>query len=127
VEWEQEWEEDFKGDEMRILIPVLEDEGLESEISPHFGHCDFFALFDTETKRLEILENALDHSNPMLTPVDQIMKYKPDMVYSLGIGQRAIMLFGEKGVKLKTGSFINVKDVLDNLDNLEDLEQGCMH
>lgn len=112
---------------MRILIPVLEDEGLESEVSPHFGHCGFFALFDTKTKKLEVVENKLNHTNPALTPVDQIMKYKPDTVYALGMGQRAIMLFGEEGVKLKTGSFTVVKDVLDNLNNLEDLEQGCMH
>jgi predicted Fe-Mo cluster-binding NifX family protein len=112
---------------IRILIPALEDKGLESSVSPHFGHCPFFALFDTETNRLKMVENVLDHGNPMLTPVDQIMKYKPDIVYALGMGQRAIMLFGEKGIKLKTGNLTIVRAVLDNLDNLEDLEHGCMH
>jgi len=112
---------------MRILIAVEEDNGLNSKLSNHFGHCPYFAIFDTKTKKLKIIENELDHSNSKLTPVDQIMAYKPDVVFSLGMGQKAIHLFEEKGVKLKTGDLKIVKEIIENFDDLEDLDKGCNH
>jgi len=112
---------------MRILVPVLENESFDSKVSEHFGHAPFFALFDTESKRLEIVENTLNHSDPNLTPADQTMVYNPEMVYVLGIGKKAIDLFKEKGVKLKTGRFKTVKEVVENLEQLEDLGKSCGH
>ena len=62
---------------MKLLIPVMNDKGEDSIVSDHFGHAPFFSLFDSETKKLIIFENVLDHSDPKLTPVDQLMKYSP--------------------------------------------------
>jgi predicted Fe-Mo cluster-binding NifX family protein len=112
---------------MRILIPILENRGKDSEISLHFGHAPFFAIFDSEKKMLGIFRNDIDHSNPELTPVDQLAKYKIDVVYVKDIGQRAIMLFNQKNIQLKTGNFKTVKEVVNNLDKLEELEGGCSH
>lgn len=112
---------------MRLLIPIDESKGIESGLSSHFGHCPFFAIYETETKKVEIVRNELDHSDPSLTPVDQIMKFKPDIVFSLGMGQRAINLFKQTNVMLKTGNLKTVKEVIDNIDNLNDLESACLH
>ena len=51
----------------------------------------------------------------------------PDIVFTLGIGQRAIKLFNEKGVKLRTGDYKIVNDVIENIDNLKKLDSGCSH
>ena len=112
---------------MKMLIPLMENKGKESMVSEHFGHAPFFALFDTETKKLEIFENRIDHSNPSLTPVDQLMKYSPDMVYVKDIGQRAIRLFKEKDIALKTGDSKTVKDAIENIEKTTDVERGCEH
>lgn len=112
---------------MRILIPVLEDKGNDSEVSLHFGHAPYFAVFDSDKKELKIIKNNIDHSNPALTPVDQLMVHKLDLIYVSDIGQRAINLFKEKGIELKTGEFKTVKEVIENIDNLENLTQGCGH
>ena len=120
--------QEIKKDKERIFFPLLDDNGMESEISSHFGHAPFFGLYDTETKKLEIIENNLDHADPSKSPVDQIVEaVNPTTVYAQGIGGRAIGLFAEKGVKLKTGPYQIVKEVIDNLDKLEDLTEGCGH
>ncbi len=111
---------------MKLLIPVLEDKKFESEISEHFGQASLFALFNSKTKELKIVKQIIDHSSN-LTPVDQITVLGFDAVYVLGIGGRAIKLFREKGIKLKTGKFRTVKEVVENLDKLKELKEGCGH
>jgi len=110
---------------MRLLIAIDENNGINSKLSLHFGYCDYFAIYETNTKEFEIVKNNLDHSNQNMTPVDQVMKFKPDIVFSLGIGQRAIKLFNEKNVKIKTGNYKILKEVIENVDNLKELNMSC--
>ena len=112
----------------RIFFPLLDNKGMESEISGHFGHAPFFGIYDTGTKKLEIIENKLEHTDPNKSPVDQIVEIaNPTTVFAQGIGGRAIGLFQEKGVCLKTGPYNTVKEAIDNIDKLEDLTQSCGH
>jgi len=112
---------------MKLLIAIDEDNGVDSKLSEHFGHCPYFAIYETNTKKLEIIKNKIDHSNPNLTPVDQLIKFNPNTVFSLGIGQRAIKLFNEKKVKLRTGNYKTVKEVIENIENLKELKSECDH
>ena len=112
---------------MKILIAINENNGADSKLSEHFGHCPYFAIYELEAENLEIVDNKLDHSNQNLTPVDQIMKFNPDIVFTLGIGGRAVKLFNEKGVKLKTGNYQTVKEVIENIDNVKEMDAGCGH
>jgi len=112
---------------MNLLIAVDEDKGFNSKLSEHFGHCPYFVIYETKTKEIIIIKNKLEHSNSNMTPVDQFMKFNPDIVFSLGIGQRAIKLFNEKRVKLRTGNYKTVKEVIKNIDNLKELNLNCNH
>ena len=98
---------------------------MDSKLSEHFGHCPYFVIYETGTKNFEVVENKLEHLNSDMTPVEQIMKFEPDVVFTLGIGQRAIKLFSEKGVKLKTGDYKVVREVIENINSLEELNSGC--
>ncbi len=110
---------------MRLLIAINNNKGKKSELSKHFGRCKYFAIYETKTETLEIVENKLDHANTQLTPVDQTMIYSPDTIVALGIGSKAIKLFKEKNVNLKTGKYKTVGEVIENIDNLENLNQEC--
>jgi len=110
---------------MKILIALNENKGENSKLSEHFGHCPYFAIYDTDTKDLEIFENKLEHSNSNITPVDQIIKFQPDIVFTLGMGKKAIELFNEKKIKIKTGNYKILKEVIDNFKNLEKLNEEC--
>lgn len=112
---------------MKLLIPVNEDKGMDSTLSEHFGHAEVFAMYNTETKALSFVANDLNHHNAATTPVDQIMVHGPEAVFSLGIGRRAIDLFNERDVPLKTGPYKTVKEVVDNIDSLQVLAGSCSH
>ena len=112
---------------MKLLIALNNNNGVYSKLSEHFGHCLYFVVYETDTKDLKFVENIIDHSNASLTPVDQIMKFNPDAVFSLGIGKRAISLFADKNISIKTGKFKTLKEVLENVDTLENLSEGCDH
>jgi len=112
---------------MKILIPINENKGIESKLSGHFGHCPYFGIYETESQNIEVVKNNLDHSNEKLTPIDQIMKFHADIVFSKGIGERAIKLFSQTNMKLKTGDFETLGEVIKNIENLKDLRSGCGH
>ena len=112
----------------KIFIPLLNNNGEDSEISLHFGHAPYFGLYNAGTKELIIKENKLDHSDAQKSPVEQIIESaNPDIVFARDIGQRAIMLFQEKNIKLKTGHYKTIKELIENVENLEDLKNGCGH
>jgi len=55
------------------------------------------------------------------------MKFNPDIVFTLGIGGRAIELFNKQDIILKTGKYKIVREVIENSNNLKDLDSGCGH
>ena len=112
---------------MKLLIALNENNGENSKLSEHFGYCGYFAIFDSGIKKFEIVKNKIEHANINLTPVEQVMKFNPDAVFTLGIGRRAIKLFGEKEIKIKTGNFEILKQVIENFETLKELNNGCGH
>jgi predicted Fe-Mo cluster-binding NifX family protein len=52
------------------------------------------------------------------------MKHNPNIVFSKGIGQKAINLFKEKGIEIKTGNFSNLKELIENIKNLQNIKNG---
>jgi predicted Fe-Mo cluster-binding NifX family protein len=112
----------------RVYFPLLDDNGMQSKISEHFGHAPFFGLYDLETKKLTITGNTLDHSNPNKSPIDQIVDaVNPTIIFAQGIGGRAVKIIKEKGLGLKTGNYSTVQEVIDNFDKLSDQTKDCGH
>jgi predicted Fe-Mo cluster-binding NifX family protein len=110
---------------MRILIPVLENRGGESKVSPHFGRAPYFALYDSETDKLEIIENKSEHFGGMGRPAENMLRYKPNVVFALGMGPRAVDLLKSNNIKIETGDYDTVDDIIANKDKLKELEKAC--
>jgi len=64
--------------------------------------CKYFAIYDTENMKLE---NINYHTNKDFNIANEILKYNPNLIFSLGIGQKAINFFKEKNIILKTGDY----------------------
>lgn len=45
---------------MKIAIAASENH-LKSQVDPHFGRCDWYCIFDTQTKKAEFIENTARH------------------------------------------------------------------
>jgi predicted Fe-Mo cluster-binding NifX family protein len=110
-----------------MLIALDENKGLDSTLSKHFGHCSFFATYDFDSKGIEYVSNTIDHKNSFLSPVDQVLKHNIDVVFTLGVGKKAIDLFSEKNIQIKTGKYTKLYEVIENINRLEDLSEGCNH
>jgi len=86
---------------MRIAIPLAGE-----KLSMHFGHCDYFALIDTDpagrtiTGRKDV--QAPPHQ-PGLLPV-WLAEQNADVIIAGGMGQRAQGLFAEHGIKVVIGA-----------------------
>ena len=110
---------------MIIAIPITDNLGKDSHVSGHLGHAPYFAIYDLETREVKIIPTG-EHGIGC-TPVEKISEYKPDMIYLLDIGTRAMHLLKQMGIKMKTGSFRTVKEVMENPDKLKDLDESCGH
>ena len=112
----------------KIFFPLLEDKGIDSRISEHFGHAPFFGLYDVKNDELKIIKNNLNHSDPNKSPIDQIEEaVNPTTIFAKGIGGRAINIIRSKGLGLKTGDFNTVKEAIENIDNMVTQESSCGH
>ena len=86
---------------MRYAIPVS-----GSVLSPHFGHCEYFALIDVDERNNDILKKQLVSSpahQPGLLPqwlADQGVSF----VIAGGMGSRAQNLFAQSGIKVIVGA-----------------------
>lgn len=112
---------------MRIIMPILEKNGEKSRISEHFGQAKYFALYDSKAKKIELIDRTSEHIEGACTPVGEMMKHKPDTIFVLGMGVRAVDMFKMQGINVKSGNFKTVGEVIKNLDKLEEFAGACMH
>ena len=64
---------------MRICIPTEDDRAMDARVYDHFGSAPFFALADTESGDIEMLDNAKGrHRHGNCEPIDHIDADHPD-------------------------------------------------
>ena len=92
---------------MRIAIPLA-----GGKLSPHFGHCEGFALFDvdpTEKKILRREEIVAPPHEPGLLP-RWLAERGASVVITGGMGQRAQQLFAQHGISVVLGAPADVPE-----------------
>ena len=85
---------------MRIAVPIT-----GGQLSPHFGHCDEFALIDIDQNTKGITDQrtveAPPHS-PGLLP-EWLSNQGVNLVLAGGLGTRALTLFADQGIEVAVG------------------------
>lgn len=109
---------------MRIAIPVNEDRGMDSGVAPHFGHVPLMAVYDTEKCDIEMIGVKPTDG---CSPIESLSGKRVDAVYALGMGMKAMERCRLMKVRIMTGSFMTVEDVIRNIDRLEELDESCGH
>ncbi len=111
---------------MKLAMPIVSDQGLDSEVSEHFGRSECFLIYDTSTGTFNVLDFRKDEEGTC-SPARFLMNLGVDALYVLGIGFRAREMLEMAGIRVKTGPFTRVRDVIEHLDELEDFRGGCVH
>ncbi len=99
---------------MRIAIPVMSENGMETEVSGHFGHAPYFAFIDVEdgeVKKIEFDKNPFEEHTPGTVPTYIHQKGAETIVVN-GMGERAVNVFNHFGIKVYTGFVGTVGDVV---------------
>lgn len=99
----------------KIALAVLDANGLEAQVSPHFGRCPYFTLVETEGQEVRAVETVANPYYPNHDPGEI-----PAFIHSLGaqvmlaggMGGRAVAFFQQYGIEPATGAAGTVRESL---------------
>lgn len=98
-----------------ICIPTLDESGLLSEVSIHFGKSPYFTLIELEgdeIKDISAIESISRHKGGSKTPAEIIIDSGANVLICGGLGSKAISMLQDKGIKVFSGASGEVKDVI---------------
>jgi predicted Fe-Mo cluster-binding NifX family protein len=116
---------------MRIVVPVIDESGLNSRISEHFGRTPFFAVIDLDDEGQVIehktVPNTGEHFGGGGRRAGFILNFKPNVIIVYGMGPRGLSIYQSERVAVLRANADTVKDVIAayNRDELDELTEGC--
>ena len=116
---------------MRIVIPVLDENGLNAQLSEHFGRAPYFLAVDIDDTghvlSQSTIANVSEHFGGVGRPPDRILQLRPNALITYGMGPRALNIFQNARVAVLRAPTNKVRDVITayNNDELEELTEGC--
>ncbi|MGC8972425.1 MAG: NifB/NifX family molybdenum-iron cluster-binding protein [bacterium] len=117
----------------RIVIPTIDDRGINARISEHFGRAPYFTVIDLDEQcnvvSVNTIPNTSEHFSGRGRAKDQILTLNPTKVIVYDMGPRALTGFQEAGIAVFRANSELVKDVISAYkeDKLEKLTEGCHH
>ena len=115
---------------MKICFPILDDNGLQSAVNPHFGASKLFMEVDSDNETFEVVNNDNPHeAHGQCLSVGSLANRNIDAIVVGGIGARAIQKFASLGIKVYNAGHDTVEGNLKLLKNggLQEynMEQSC--
>ncbi len=99
---------------MKIAIPCIDDRGLDSWVSQHFGRARYFYIAKIENGDItgEVVELPFEDHLPGDIP-RFLQSLGVDTVLAYGLGMRAQTFFSQMGIRVVTGASGSVREVLE--------------
>jgi len=88
---------------MKLGITIDENNGLNSQVSAHFGQCKYFLIADIENgeiKTSKVVGNSAQHGGGGCIAVDEMLSHKITHVIAGGMGMGAQQKFANAGVPI---------------------------
>jgi ArsR family transcriptional regulator len=86
---------------MKICIPVVENNGMDSVPFNHFGSAPMFVICDLDSNEVRSIGNGdLGHEHGKCQPIKALSGETVDAVIVGGIGQGAIVKLNSMGIKV---------------------------
>lgn len=123
---------------VRIVVPVVDETGLDAQLSEHFGRAPYFTIVELDENGSVVnqrtVPNIGEHFEgtehpPSCTGPSRILQLKPDVLITYGLGPRALNIFQNAKVAVLKANVNTVEDVVSAYtnDKLEELTEGCQH
>ncbi len=118
---------------MRIVVPVSDEKGMDARLSEHFGRAPYYVIIDLDDKGHVIsqrtMANMSEHFGGAGHPPDRILQLQPKALITYGMGPRALRIFQSAKVAVLRTNVNTVRGVVRAYNNneLEELTQGCQH
>jgi len=104
----------------KICIPTIEKEGLNSNISLHFGKTPYFAFLKEKNGEIEdiiFIESGGKHIGGSLTPAEIILNSDADILICGNLGSKAVNMLQKNNVKVFSGANGSVKEIFEQWKN----------
>lgn len=103
---------------MKVCFPVLQSEGLQSEVYGHFGSAPAFVVIDFDSNELKTITNKdAHHAHGQCNPLKALDNHKVDAIVVGGIGAGALMKLNQQGVKVFRAEASSVEQNIHLLKN----------
>ena len=90
---------------MRICLPVTANQGLNSELSAHFGSAPFFLMIDDDFETPTVVDNPNRiHAQGQCNPLAALDGKSVQAVITGGIGRGALMKLNAAGIRVYRGT-----------------------
>jgi len=99
---------------MKICIPVESDQGIDSQVSAHFGSAPIFMIVDSDTLNCKAIINTNEHhSHGMCQPLAVLKSEKFDGIVVGGIGMGAFNKLQAAKIKVFRTKLSTIKEAID--------------
>ncbi len=99
--------------DMNICIPIVQDEGLQSRISPHFGSAPLFLIVETATGECYSIANEGHRGGPgRRHPLASLAGQDIKCVVVAGMGQGALNKLTRSGIDVFISDKATVEEVI---------------
>lgn len=98
----------------------MDNQGLSSEISIHFGKSPYFTLLDVKNNQIEeieVIKSLGRHEGGKMTAAEIIIQSKTDVLLCANLGSKAIQMLNESGAKIYVGAFGTVENTFEEWKN----------
>ena len=115
---------------MKLCVPVQDNNGLDSQVSLHFGSAPFFLLLDSDSTQFEIVtDHDEHHAHGNCHPIGALNGASVEAVVVGGIGRRAIEGLKAAGITVFRSAEGSARQILEAVqhDTLKEMtvEGAC--
>jgi predicted Fe-Mo cluster-binding NifX family protein len=116
---------------VRIVIPVINEAGLDAQLSEHFGRTPYFAVVELDEKKQVVnqktVPNVGEHFGGSGRRADFILELRPSVIITYGMGPRGISIYQDARVAVLRANANTVRQVIAAYikNELEELTEGC--
>jgi len=93
---------------------------ISDKVDPRFGRCQYFLIFDTETKKSEAISNqgVQQGSGAGVSAAQLVADKDIEAIITGNIGPNAFTVLGQSGVKIYAGVFdLSCEEALEKFQN----------